>query len=142
MKDWLLLFLRLAAGVGLAYWAGHGKVFVEETRDTYANVLAEAQVPGAYFAALLFGVVEFFGSAFIAAGFFTRKAAGLLLVFGAASGAIQLVLLERPLEHLFFLDRDAGLGTGFFLIAYVVLLLLGPGNISFDAGRRRIQAEE
>jgi hypothetical protein len=30
-----------------------------------------------------------------------------------------------------------GLGTGFYLIAYVLLIALGAGNISFDAGRRK-----
>ncbi|MDP7062164.1 MAG: DoxX family protein [Planctomycetota bacterium] len=136
MKDWLLLFLRLIAGVGLAYWAGYGKVFVEETREAYSQVLADAGIPAAYFMTLLFGVVEFFGSCFLTVGFFTRKATALLIISAAASGAIQLLILEAPVANLFLLDQDAGFGTGIFLIAYVVLLLFGPGNISFDAGRR------
>ncbi|MCP4092818.1 MAG: DoxX family protein [Planctomycetes bacterium] len=142
MKDWLLLFLRLIAGVGLAYWAGHGKVFDEETREAYSLVLADAGIPAAYFTTLFLGVVEFFGSCFIAAGFFTRKAASLMIIAAGTSAAIQLLILEAPVAHLFLLDQDAGFGTGIFMIAYVVLLLFGPGNISFDAGRRRVSAED
>jgi uncharacterized membrane protein YphA (DoxX/SURF4 family) len=142
MKDWLLLFLRLTAGVGLAYWAGHGKVFDEETREAYSLVLADAGIPAAFFTTLFLGVVEFFGSCFIAAGFFTRKAASLMIIAGAASAAVQLLILEAPIAHLFLLDRDAGFGTGFFLIAYALLLVLGPGHISFDAGRRRASSED
>ncbi len=141
MKDWLLLFLRVAAGVGLAYWAGHGKVFVEETREAYATVLRDGGVPGPYFMALLFGVVEFFGSLFIITGFFTRKAAGLMLVVGGVHGAIQVFMLDKQLSHLFFIDSEAGFGTGFFLIAFAIFLLLGAGNISFDAGRRKAAAD-
>lgn len=137
MKDWLLLFLRVAAGAGLAYWAGHGKVFVEESRQAYATMLGDAGIPAAYFMTLLFGVVEFFGSMFIITGFFTRKAAGLMLAVGAASGAIHLFALNNSTSELFFVNRMDGLGMGFYLIAYVLLIVLGPGNISFDAGRRK-----
>jgi len=141
MKDWLLLFLRVAAGAGLAYWAGHGKVFVEESRQAYAALLSDAGVPASYFVTLLFGVVEFFGSMFIITGLFMRKAAGLMLAVGATGAAIQIWLLEEPVSYLFFVDRVDGLGTGIFMIAFLLLLILGPGNLSFDAGRHKAAAE-
>lgn len=139
MKDWLLLLLRLAAGIGCAYWSGHGKVFVEETREAFAVLLGDAGLPAPYYMVLLFGVTEFFASLFLAAGFFTRKAAALLLIVGAAWAAIQWFHLGTSVGNYFSFTRDAGLGTGYLLLAYLILLLVGPGNISFDGGRRRSQ---
>jgi uncharacterized membrane protein YphA (DoxX/SURF4 family) len=141
MKDWLLLFLRLAAGVGLAYWAGHGKVFEEDTREAYATLLRDGGIPASYFMTLLFGVVEFFGSMFLVVGLYTRKAAGLMLVVVGAAAAIHQLLLDAPVAELFRVDQAQGMGFGFFLVAYLLLIIVGPGNLSFDAGRRKAAAE-
>lgn len=139
MKDWLLLLLRLSAGVGLAYWAGHGKVFDPDARQAYADLLQDSGVPAASLLTILFGVIEFFGSLFLAAGFFTRQAAGLLLIAGLASAGIQLLAFEDPVSHLFTFQDIQGLGTGYYLIAFLALILTGPGRISFDAGRGTMQ---
>ena len=141
MKDWLLLLLRIATGVGLAYWAGHDKVFDPDARQEYANLLHNAGVPAAGILTILFGVIEFFGSLFLATGFFFRQAAGLLLVAGAGSAAVQLIAFEQGPSVLFTYRDLQGLGTGYYLIAFVVLIILGAGRISFDAGRRTMQAE-
>ncbi|MHC4823670.1 MAG: DoxX family protein [Planctomycetota bacterium] len=139
MKDWLLLLLRLSAGIGLAYWAGHGKVFEPDLRQAYSDLLQDSGIPAAPLITILFGVIEFFGSMFLAAGFFTRQAAGLLLVAGLASAAIQLLAFDAPASHLFTFQDIQGLGTGYYLIAFAAVIMAGPGRISFDAGRRTIK---
>ena len=141
MKDWLLLLLRIATGVGLAYWAGHDKVFDPDARQAYAASLHSAGVPAAGLLAILFVVIEFFGSLFLAAGFFFRQAAGLLLIAGAGSAAIQLLAFEQSTSALFTFSDSQGIGTGYYLLTCMVLLILGAGRISFDAGRRTMQAE-
>ena len=141
MKDWLLLLLRIATGVGLAYWAGHDKVFGPDARQAYTSLLHDAGVPAAGILTILFGVIEFFGSLFLAAGFFFRQAAGLLLVAVGGSAAIQLFAFEKSASVLFTYHDLQGIGTGYYLVACVVLLILGAGRISFDAGRRTMQAE-
>jgi len=142
MKDWLLLLLRLAVGAGIATWVGHAKVFDPEARQAYADLLQEGGIPGALLITILLGVVEFFGGLFLAAGFFSRQAAGLLLLAGAGSAALQLLAFDQAPASLFRLDQVHGLGTGFYLIAFLVLLVLGSGRISFDAGRATMRTED
>ncbi|MGB0952881.1 MAG: DoxX family protein [Planctomycetota bacterium] len=142
MKDWLLLSLRLAAGTGIATWAGHAKVFDAEARQQYADLLQESGIPGALLLTILFGVVEFFGGLFLAAGFFSRQAAGLLLLAGAGSAAIQLLAFDLSASALFSFHKVDGLGVGYFLIAFLLLLVTGSGRISFDAGRATMRSED
>ena len=78
---------------------------------------------------------------FLITGLFMRKAAGLMLAVSAIGAAIQIGLLQEPVSYLFFVNRVDGLGTGFFMLAFLLLLILGPGNLSFDAGRRKAAAE-
>lgn len=142
MKDWLLLLLRLAAGTGIATWIGHAKVFDPEARQVYADLLQDSGIPGALILTILFGVVEFFGGLFLAAGFFSRQAAGLLLLAGSGSSAIQLLAFDAAPATLFGFHEVRGLGTGYFLIAFLLLLVLGAGRISFDAGRATMRGED
>ena len=141
MKDWLLLVLRIATGVGLAYWAGHDKVFDPDARQLYAGRLHDGGIPAAGILTILFGVIEYFGAFFLAAGFFFRQAAGLLLLAGAGSAAVQLLAFDQDVSVLFTYRDLQGLGTGYYLVSLIILLVLGAGCISFDAGRRTMQAE-
>ncbi|MFK5955395.1 MAG: DoxX family membrane protein [Planctomycetota bacterium] len=142
MKDWLLLLLRIATGVGLAYWVGHDKVFDPDARENYARLLQDAGIPAAGILTIMFGVVEFFASLFLAAGFFFRQAAGLLLLACAGSSAIQLLAFDQSASVLFTYRDLHGLGTGYYIVALLLMLVLGAGRISFDAGRRTMQEAE
>jgi len=141
MKDWLLLMLRIATGIGLAYWAGHDKVFDPDARQAYADLLHDGGIPAAGILTILFGVIEFFGAFFLAAGLFFRQAAGLQLLASAGSAAIQLIAFDQNASVLFTYRDLQGLGTGYYLVALVIMLVLGAGRISFDAGRRTMQAD-
>ncbi len=136
MKDWLLLGLRLAAGIGLAFWAGHDKVFDPNARQAYVELLQSSGVAAAPLLAILFGIIEFFGALFFAAGFFSRPVTIILLLAGMVSSAIQLLAMDLPTKALFQYDQSLGIGTGYYLFAFLLVLILGPGKISFDAGRK------
>lgn len=126
----------------MAYWSGYDKIFDADARQAYADLLQESGIAATILLTLLLGVIELFGSLFLAAGFFTRRAAGLLLLAGSASAAIQLLVLDQPISALFTFHHLRVLGIGYYLVAFLLLFVLGPGRISFDAGRRTMHDED
>lgn len=136
MRDWLLLLLRLATGAGLAIYIGHDLVFDEAFREGAAARLKDAGIPASVLLASLQGIITFFAALFLAAGFFTRQSALLLFLALAASTALALHSFGAEAGELFLFDRQNGPAAGWYLAATLALVVLGPGHISFDTGRR------
>lgn len=136
MRDWLLLLLRVATGSALAVYVGHDLVFNDTFREATAEQMKEAGVPASSLLASLQGIVTFFAALFLAAGFFTRQSSLLLFLAMAASSALLMVSFGHEAQDLFRFSRDTGPANGWYLLCTLALLVLGPGNISFDAGRR------
>ena len=127
MKNIGLLLIRLCVGLTFVVH-GYGKVFGPEGVSGFAGALAamhiEPSVPLAWAAALS----ELVGGAFLAAGFLTRPAAGLIAITMAVAvfkvhwdngfmGAKDKMGFEYPLN---------------LLIAGLAFVLSGPGPLALD----------
>jgi uncharacterized membrane protein YphA (DoxX/SURF4 family) len=141
MRDWLLLLLRVATGTALAVYVGHDLVFDDAFREATAEQLKEAGIPASSLLASLQGIVTFFAALFLAAGFFTRQSSILLFLALAASSALLLLSFGHEPQDLFRFYRDSGPANGWYLLCTLILFIMGPGNISFDAGRRASQSD-
>jgi len=136
MRDWLLLLLRVATGAALAVYVGHDLVFDDAFREAAATRMQEAGVPASSLLASLQGIITFFAALFLAAGFFTRQSALLLLLALGASAALTIHSFGLEVRDLFLFDRDSGPAGGWYVLTTLAIVILGPGHISFDAGRR------
>jgi len=121
-RDYGLLLLRLAAGLGMAFGHGLGKL---PPSDAFVGGLTDAGLPVPGLFAWMAALAEFGGGLLVAAGFLTRPAAMLNVVtmlvafFGAHAG--------DP-----FGEREMAFLYGAMFLAVV---LSGAGRFSVDAWR-------
>lgn len=121
VRDGALFLLRVV--VGFIFVAGGWRALVIDGPAATAARIAEWGVPQPGFAVWIFGVLELVGGALVAAGIFTSVLAGLLGVATALTAYVaplgmDVTELGYPL---------------LMLAALIVLVVFGPGRVSFDA---------
>jgi putative oxidoreductase len=95
-------------------------------------------IPVPQMSAPFVGFVEIICGLLLILGLFTRLAAvPLLAVILAAIGTTKIPELFHPGEGVWFMLHDARTDFG-MLLGLLFLLLVGPGPLSMDAGRRRV----
>lgn len=122
-----MAFLRIYAGLALAFAHGLGKI---PPQEGFVGVVEGMGLPLPGVAAWLAGIAEFFGGLLLAAGLLTRPAA--LLVFLN----MFVVVFVFHIGHQNDPFGDYELALFFFFTAFL-FLLRGSGRFSLDALMRR-----
>jgi putative oxidoreductase len=114
-----LLVLRVGVGAFMIYAHGWSKLIgFSEASDSFADPFGLGSMPSLVLAIF----AEVFCSALLVLGLFTRFAA--IPLIATMSVAAFIVHADDP-----FGDRELAL---VYLVAYVALLLTGPGELSLD----------
>ena len=124
--DWGLLILRVGMGLGLFALHGWGKVkgawghFVSGEEWGFAAGVAGIGFPFPRFFALLSTLAESVGALLVAAGLWTRIAAGIVS-FNMAVAVYRHLTTDMRFEL-----------AAMYLLVALSLCLLGPGRLSID----------
>ena len=120
-----LLWLRVGAGVGIAYH-GHGKIFGGHM-DKFIEGVAQMGFPSPEFFGWAAALSEFAGGILLAVGLFGRYAACFIAV--TMGVAIFIKHVQDPL-------KVKELALAYFVISSA-LVMMGPGTFSLDGMRKR-----
>jgi putative oxidoreductase len=123
MRDLGLLILRVAVGAMLMVHGWGKLVHLAHGNLHFANPIGIGPVPSLCLAAF----AEFFCSALVALGLWTRLAAIPVVITMAVAGLVQQ--WAAPWS-----DKELAL---LYLAAFLSLALMGPGRFSFDGAGRR-----
>ena len=146
-RDLALLVLRLC-GLGLAVGHGWGKVVALSSEGADAGFVAGVAALG-FPLPLLFAwaaaTAEFAGGILVAAGFYTRIAAGSAAIAMAVAAFLRHHLAQQVLVWLHVLDVPAETRekwgnpelAAVYLAAFLALALMGGGRFSLDGLWRR-----
>jgi putative oxidoreductase len=144
-KNLGLLLLRLA-GLYLALGHGWGKIESLAAGDTgFAGALGKMGFPLPGLFAWAAALSEFLGGLLVAAGLFTRWAAGFAAITMAVAAFARHHLIARLLHNagISIVSEDTLKAWGnpelstIFLLVMLGLALIGPGGWSLDAKLRK-----
>jgi putative oxidoreductase len=131
----MLLLLRLVAGLIMAY---HGLVKFQGGIPNFAGGVQSLGFPAATLLAWIVPLVELVGGLMVAVGLFSRVAAALIALEMLITG-VYVKLIKSGVGFIAPGDQPgAGAEVDFlYLVAFLVVAVLGPGRYSLDAAMGR-----
>jgi putative oxidoreductase len=128
---WMLLVIRLIAGLTMAY---HGLQKFQGGIVNFAGFIDSLGLPAATLLAWLVAILELVGGLMVAVGILSRITAGLLVIEMFLTGVY--VQLSQLGTGLIAPGDQPGVGAErdfLFLSAFLAILVAGPGRLSLDA---------
>lgn len=114
-----VLPLRIVIGILYARH-GYNKLFAKDGQKGTAGFFKSVGIPFSSFAAILVGILEFFGGIFLVAGFLTRIVAVLLALQMLVALYVVKFRLKKPFVGGWELDAT-------LIASLIALALLGAG---------------
>lgn len=124
-RQWSLTLLRIALGFIFTYH-GYMKLFVPGGFNGTVAFFAAIGIPIPLYSALLVAIVEFAGGLFLIAGFLAKWASAALII------NMLVALLKVHLKNGFLIVNGGIEFAAALIFSLLVILLNGPGSLSFD----------
>jgi putative oxidoreductase len=130
--QYAILLVRVSLGLFFAI-SGANKLFVAGRTQTMYETLVQAKVPFPHLMTYFVSGVEFVGGSLLAVGLLSSLACVALLVdMLVAILTTNLSAMPKGLSPLNWLDDFLYLPEVLYVLFFILLICLGPGNFSID----------